>query len=259
MQGSFDLNGSMKPYLTGSAAAHVALLAGLGFFAGGGGKAPPQVYRIDFIGTTGTIINREKAGAPKPASKPKAAKPAAARSRPALQKPEAQKDPDAFGVKASLKPLPRPSFLPAADPKAVPKAAPPAIEETAPEPSQAAEDASAASEAGSGADGGGAGGSGAVVTADMSDFPYPWYLARLRSSLWDRWQERMPQEVMELGVVFSVMRDGRIVDLRIEFTSGDSAYDYAALSAVRAAAPLPPLPPGFPERFLRVHVQFQAK
>ena len=37
----------------------------------------------------------------------------------------------------------------------------------------------------------GAGG-GAEVTADLADFPFPWYLARVRSAMWSSWSQRMP-------------------------------------------------------------------
>jgi hypothetical protein len=44
---------------------------------------------------------------------------------------------------------------------------------------------------------------------------------------------------------------------RVEKTSGDAAYDLAALRAVTAAHPLPPLPPEFKGSVIRVHFGFE--
>ena len=93
----------------------------------------------------------------------------------------------------------------------------------------------------------------------MPNFPYPWYLTTVRSALWDRWAERMPPAGGECRVVFTILRDGGVVDLRAESSSGDGGLDYAALSAVKEASPFPPLPRGFRDPFLKVHVSFRSE
>ncbi|HBL18633.1 MAG TPA: hypothetical protein DD417_18205 [Elusimicrobia bacterium] len=235
----FDLDGPLQPYLIYSAAAHGALVLALALILPHMGKAPEQVYRIDFIGNTSAIINRTRPEEAKPAAGP-AEKPVPAKTAPLTE-------PDAFPLKGPKKPLPRPSFLPGAveTPAKTPTPAKPAAPEAAPGTS--------------GKVAPGPAGPSAEVSADLADFPYPWYLAQLRSALWDRWSKRMPQETVELGILFTILADGSIVDLRIEYTSGDRGTDYAAMSAVKETAPLPPLPPGFRERFLRVHVQFRSQ
>jgi len=93
----------------------------------------------------------------------------------------------------------------------------------------------------------------------MPNFPYPWYLTRLRGLLWERWSERMPATQGNCRVVFSILRGGALTDLRVEESSGDGGFDYAALSAVRDAGPFAPLPAAFPEPFLKVHVEFRSR
>jgi TonB family protein len=92
----------------------------------------------------------------------------------------------------------------------------------------------------------------------MPDFPYPWYLAGVRSALWDKWSQRMPDLAGECGVAFDILRDGRAVDVTVESSSGEGGFDYAAMTAVQEAAPFPPLPSGMKERFLKVHVRFRS-
>lgn len=233
----------LGPFLKKSAGLHAVVLAGAAWAMGTVGKPPAPVYRIDFIGATDVIMNRNAEPA-KPATAP------AAPTAPA--KPERQKDPDAFNLKPSYLPLPRPSLLEAAKPE---KRRAPAAAKPAPAQPAAAQPSFAPAPA----KGGDAAGAGVgSVSADMPDFPYPWYLTSLRQKLWAQWSARMPAGEAEAMVMFSVMRDGSIVDLRIEATSGERAFDYAAMSAVRATAPLPPLPPAFKERFLTIHVQFKA-
>lgn len=244
---ALELNGSIRPYLTFSVGAHGALVVALAVLLPNGMRRPEKIYHISFIGDTPAIINRERGARPKAARKK--APPRKAKAAPPKVRP--QKDPDAFNLKPPSGPLPRPSFLPSAPaPKPAKKEAveaPPA-----PEPVEAAP----AAEEGAGE---GSGEASVVVTADMSDFPHPWYLTRLRSSIWDAWSKRMPSEPIELGVRFTIMRDGRVVDIRVEYTSGDQGYDYAAVSAIQESAPMPPLPAGFKDRFLRVHFQFKVR
>ena len=223
------VDAALKPYLTRSAAAHGGLLL-FAALAGLGTSSRPreEVYRIDFIGPTAGILNQEPLAEPA-----KAAAPA-----PAAAKPPPQTDPDAFSLRRRVgRLLPRPSFLGGPEkPSATPAQAP-----------------APSAKAGQGAEP-----ASAQVSADMPDFPYPWYLSRLRALLWERWSARRGQAAGRCEVSFSVLRDGLLTDLRVASTSGEESFDYAGLSAVQDAAPFPPLPDGFAESFLKVRVEFKA-
>lgn len=55
------------------------------------------------------------------------------------------------------------------------------------------------------------------------------------------------------------MRNGAPTDLRMSASSGDAMFDEAAVESVRAAAPFPALPSGFPEPFLKVHLTLRSE
>ncbi|MBI4424297.1 MAG: energy transducer TonB [Elusimicrobia bacterium] len=226
----------LSPFLTASAATHAGLIGAAFLFAGIQAPVTKEVYRIDFIGPTAGIANRD----PEPAA---AARKAAAAPSPAKIPPQAK--PAEFARRSNA-PLPRPSFLaprePERPPVEVPAAAPAAA---APAPPAAA-----------GTEGDG---SGASVSSDLPNFPYPWYITQVRSALWSRWSANMPAAAGEVLVMFSILRPGTVTDIRIESSSGEGGYDYTALSVVKAAAPFPPLPSGFREPFLKVHVKFTSQ
>ena len=102
---------------------------------------------------------------------------------------------------------------------------------------------------------------GAGVVADAGPaFPYPWYLQALVEKLDKQWHP--PQEFQSdtvCQVQFVIHRDGQVSDSHVEKRSGDSVFDQLALRAILYANPLPPLPSGFPEDTLRVHMKFVGK
>lgn len=237
------LNGTLKPYLLYSAAGHAALIVILGIFMSRATTRPPQIYHMIDLNASAGIINRTP-GTKKEAPAKKAAPPKAA-----SQTPAPQKDPDAFDTRkrGPSKPLPRPSFLSA-------PVSPTKKEEAAPAAPIAAP-ADLESEASIGP----VGEATSLTAIDMPDFPYPWYVTQLRAAIWERWTARVFSGEGNCGIRFTIMRDGRAVDVRVEFTSGDKGFDYAALSAVRDAEPFPPLPPDFKDKFLNIHFEFKSR
>jgi len=237
-------NGTLKPYLAYSTAGHAALVLVLAFTIPKGSVGPPKIYTIQFIGASPSILNRSKKRSP--------AKKKKTRIRNKAAPPAPQKDPDAFARgRGPRKPLPRPSF--AINPP-TPRAAimtAPVKEKEEPVEEPAAEAAPSEEETN--------GGEGpSLVMDDMPDFPAPWYISTIRTQLSDRWSERGFQGSGECSVVFTLMRSGRMVDLRVEYGSGSDSFDYAALTAVQKAAPFAPLPAKFKDPILKIHVQFKA-
>ena len=57
-------------------------------------------------------------------------------------------------------------------------------------------------------------------------------------------------------VRFTINRDGRVSRIELERSSGNSSFDRAALRALYAANPLPPLPPAYRKNSLTVHLTF---
>ena len=119
---------------------------------------------------------------------------------------------------------------------------------------------SAVPEAGSGGvgigfgDGIGSGGGGA------GNFPHAWYVQTIKKKLDSNWNvEGGFSARIYAQVTFTISRDGSLADVEIEQTSKNEVFDRAALRAVQASSRLPPLPKGFEEPALRVHVRFTAK
>jgi TonB family protein len=56
-----------------------------------------------------------------------------------------------------------------------------------------------------------------------------------------------------------INRRGEISGSQISKSSGDQLFDQLALRAVLYANPLPPLPNGFPDDTLKVHMKFVGR
>lgn len=224
-----NLEDNLKPYLRYSFAVHAAVLLIFLVLYRSASVKSTSVYMIDFVGPSAVILNNQTPQA-------------SGRNAPEAAKLQPQSTANEFQAKRRKKgaPLPRPSLLRGY--KDTPAAANRPVPALAPAPSAAS--SGAPGEAG--------------ITTDLPNFPYPWYISQLRQSLWNQWAERMPKEKSECVVVFTLLPNGSVVDLRTEESSGDSAFDLIALSAVQDAAPYPPLPRGFKERFLKIHVNFKS-
>ncbi len=130
-------------------------------------------------------------------------------------------------------------------------------------PASTREEAVSGSAAPQGPGRGGAGGfgSGPGIVADSgTPFPFPWYLTAIAERLDKQWKPPQAYEPDTICVVtFNIARDGQISESKISKTSRDSLFDQLALRAVLYANPMPPLPNGFPEDSLKVHMKFVGK
>ncbi|HUT85436.1 MAG TPA: TonB family protein, partial [Elusimicrobiales bacterium] len=89
------------------------------------------------------------------------------------------------------------------------------------------------------------------VKAEFPDFPYPWYITQVRASLWNEWSSRMPRNsAVTCVAVFRVQKDGNIKGLRVEKSSGNSLFDFAATASVQNSTPFPPLPDNYANKEL---------
>ena len=222
---SQNLEDDLAPYLTYSVAAHLAALgAAIFLFQRIAARSTP-VYMIDFVGPTAAVLDSRSAQTN-------------ASQTGAMPQPQSEVDEFSLTHRKKGEALPRPSLLRG-------------WRETTPAPQK--EQAQASTETPAPALSGQAG-----IATDLPNFPYPWYLAQLRQSLWDQWSGRMPKEKGECTAAFSILPNGRFTDLRTEESSGDPGFDLTALSAVQDAAPYPPLPRGFKDPFLKIHVTFKT-
>lgn len=94
-----------------------------------------------------------------------------------------------------------------------------------------------------------------VMTLNVSDFPFAWYLRSVQAKITERWAGKAIPGQQPVAT-FEIGRDGRVNGLAIEKPSGNPYYDQAALRAITEAAPFPPLPTDFAGPVLRVHLGF---
>jgi protein TonB len=183
----------------------------------------------------------------RPAPSPAApvAEPAPPKARPVIEKKLDEK----AVPSARAMPAPKPAKAKPTPPKAAApaKGAPPAV------------DLPAAPGVPSGTAGltGGALSFGADVAAFDADFPFSYYVQQLVSLIGANWFRPDAPDETVCTVSFRIQRSGQIADVRVETTSGVSYYDRAAVRAVFAANPLPPLPTDYRNEQLGVHLRFR--
>ena len=92
------------------------------------------------------------------------------------------------------------------------------------------------------------------------NFPYTWYVSSLQKSLDKNWNVRQGfSNRVYAQVAFTIQKNGSLAKIEIEESSKNDVFDGAALRAVETSNPMPPLPAGFQESELRVHVRFTVK
>ncbi len=118
---------------------------------------------------------------------------------------------------------------------------------------------------GGGAGGGGTGGGGGLSVGGAgggaapgipSDFQFTYYVERMLALIESRWYKPAVPAGTRARVRFVILKDGRVEDIRLEESSGMPSFDRAALRAIYAANPLPPLPPAYGKPSLTVHLSF---
>ena len=91
---------------------------------------------------------------------------------------------------------------------------------------------------------------------DEPDFKYPFYIERLVLIVGLNWYKPTRSVQRNPVVHFQIERDGTITHARIVTSSGLPFVDRAALRAVIASSPLPPLPADYDGAYLGIQVAF---
>jgi len=98
---------------------------------------------------------------------------------------------------------------------------------------------------------------GSPIKLDVANFLFPEYLALVQFRIESHWQPpAQTSDALITVVFFKIGKSGKIVQARIEKTSGSFIADQAALRAVLSANPLPPLPEESKLNLLGVHFDF---
>jgi protein TonB len=205
--------------------------------------APPRAVQVRLL-PAGSLRAPEVRAAPQPPAPPPAAE------KPKIEKP-VEEQPPPPSQKALLLPAPDKKKPPTPPPVSRPGRAPtPAVDL----PASGDESGGAASTAAPGA-GGSAGVGGLKI--DQADFKYPIYIERMVMIISLNWFK--PAQTVQTSPVvhFQIERDGTVTDARIVTPSGLPYVDRAALRAVLASSPLPPLPAEYSGPHLGIQVVFE--
>jgi TonB family protein len=99
------------------------------------------------------------------------------------------------------------------------------------------------------------GGSGVSPVLDVGNFCCPEYIELMRRQIMANWNQRaeVPGSVI---MRFTIQRDGRLTDIGSDQGSGTIALDLAARRALELTRQLAPLPAGYPNQTLTVHLTF---
>ena len=92
---------------------------------------------------------------------------------------------------------------------------------------------------------------------DQADFTYPVYIQMIVHTISTNWFKPAQSVRTNPVVHFRIERDGTITDPRIVTSSGLPFVDRAALRAVIASSPLPPLPAEYGGARLGLQVVFE--
>lgn len=92
-----------------------------------------------------------------------------------------------------------------------------------------------------------------------SNFPYPFYITKLRTILWENWQRReITSKGLKAVVSFIILKNGEIRSIKIDSPSGNELFDQSVIASVKEISRADPLPEEFNEDFLTVYVEFKT-
>lgn len=95
------------------------------------------------------------------------------------------------------------------------------------------------------------------ATVDQPDFKHSYYVDRMLARIGMNWFKPVDSLPISPMIRFRIEHDGTISDPQVERSSRLSFVDKAALRAVMASSPLPPLPQDFRGKSLGVHLIFE--
>jgi TonB family protein len=99
------------------------------------------------------------------------------------------------------------------------------------------------------------GGGGTGATLDVGNFCCPEYITTMIELIRRNWESKQSVEGTTL-MKFTIQRDGRLAAIEMERSSGTPALDLLSQRALVLTKQLPPLPAGYPDPTLTVHLRF---
>ena len=98
------------------------------------------------------------------------------------------------------------------------------------------------------------------ILSDTQGVDFGPYLQRILQDVKDNWYRLIPESAEmkkgKLAIEFAITKDGKVADMRLVDTSGDTALDRAAWGGITASNPFPPLPGDFTGPYLALRFRF---
>jgi len=92
----------------------------------------------------------------------------------------------------------------------------------------------------------------------LTDIP-SWYIALLKSRIEENWKFKNIIGELSALISFRIYRSGKITNLKIEKSSGYSAFDRSAVLAVKSTKDIPPFPEEIKQSYLDVMIEFKKE
>lgn len=98
----------------------------------------------------------------------------------------------------------------------------------------------------------------AGATIDNANFDYPYWFTQAFNKIATGWRNTIVYDGNLICVVyFQVIRSGRMIEVRVESSSGIVAFDETCIAAIERAAPFPPLPREFRDEIIGITLPFK--
>lgn len=97
-----------------------------------------------------------------------------------------------------------------------------------------------------------------AATVDGGPFGSSYYLALVFSKIRDLWENPVEaSSTLRVTIYFKILKDGQILDAKVEKSSGIDIFDQSALRAILSNATFPPLPVEYTGEYLGIHLEFE--
>jgi len=98
-----------------------------------------------------------------------------------------------------------------------------------------------------------------AVASTTGEFQFPPYLLIVRDKVERNWSPPPGVKGTRVKVMFKVLRTGRVGEAKLVESSGNFYFDQAAMRAILASSPFPPLPEGFFKEYETFSVDLMEK
>jgi len=85
------------------------------------------------------------------------------------------------------------------------------------------------------------------------------YLEEMHKQISGKWNPPPVNKDSDVVLKFTILKNGHVIDEQVAQSSGSKEVDESALTALRKASPLPPLPLSFPRDEVTVNFNFTVK